>query len=382
MRWFDRLNVRFKKKEVPEVEEYKLKDKEIKKLSESFISRDEKYIASLGNGYIMNFFANKSIKRGFAYITNKRVYFKGSCLSGTGKHLVKTDEERTVDVKNITGSGFIYQRYWGILVALIISLITSLVGVGFSIYLSVDTFEAMSYFRSKVQSNSNELKLLEIVRDEWKEINWLDDFATDEIEGILDVKNEEWDILLLAGAGKDNVYVDSEEHLIEIEISGGGYRDSGLTGYAKHLIEEEIEEIPGEKNYNRKQEIHYFKWVILGIVAAVLSGGLGLICCIGIKNYLFKRKTLFRIEYAGGCIAFNVSFYAKAEIDDFQKQLRRAKDMAEESSTISDVTLEIGEDVSVQNKTVDDLRKYNELLKDGLITQEEYDAVKKNILGI
>lgn len=101
-------NKKDKQKNKPEVQEYKLKDKEIEKLSQSFASRDEKYIASLGNGYIMNYLTNGSMSKGFAFITDKRVYFKGSCLSGTGKNLVKTNEERTVDVKNITGSGFIY----------------------------------------------------------------------------------------------------------------------------------------------------------------------------------------------------------------------------------------------------------------------------------
>ena len=120
--------VNAKKKKSPEIKEYNLKDKEIQKLSESFISRDEKYIASLGNGYIMNFLTNKSTKKGFAFITNKRVYFKGSCLSGRGRALVKTNEERTVDVKNITGSGFIYKRYWGIVIALVITLLVSLAG--------------------------------------------------------------------------------------------------------------------------------------------------------------------------------------------------------------------------------------------------------------
>lgn len=100
------------KKNDAEVKEYSLNDKEIEKLSASFVSSDEKFIASLGNGYIMNYLANKTMSRGFAFITDKRVYFKGSCLSGTGKKLVKTDEERTVDVKNITGSGFVYEKYW------------------------------------------------------------------------------------------------------------------------------------------------------------------------------------------------------------------------------------------------------------------------------
>ena len=129
-------NKKDKQKNKPEIQEYTLKDKEIEKLSQSFASRDEKYIASLGNGYIMNYLTNGSMSKGFAFITNRRVYFKGSCLSGTGKKLVKTNEERTVDVKNITGSGFIYQRYLGILIALFVSLLASLAGAVWGVLLS------------------------------------------------------------------------------------------------------------------------------------------------------------------------------------------------------------------------------------------------------
>lgn len=400
MGWLDKLNAKFKKREVPEVEEYRLKDKEINKLSESFISQDEKYIASLGNGYIMNFLANKSAKKGFAFITDKRVYFKGSCLSGTGKTLTKTNEEKTVDVKDITGSGFIYQRYWGILIALMISLIASLFGVVCIVYYVLQTGtveavreDAMTFNYASGINTWNEMKnkekkeLLETIRNEWEEIDWnIDDFATNEIEVILTIKNEEW-LIALDPYNYPNA-IDLEEHWVRIGVDydnfqvTGQYNEDEFKILAKEAIEDEIENVIERIAYSRRETFNDFMIGVVGIVAAMLYGGLGLICCVGIKNYLIKRKTLYRIEYAGGCIAFDVSFYAKAEIDDFQKQLRRAKDMAEESTAISDSALEIGEDVSAQTKTVDDLRKYNELLKDGIITQEEYDAVKKNILGI
>ena len=238
-------------KNVSEVEEYKLKDKEIEQLSQSFVSKDEKYIASLGNGYIMNFLTNKSVQKGFAFLSNKRVYFKGSCLSGTGKNLVKTNEERTVDVKNITGSGFVYQTDWSKLLK-IIGIVVAIVGVLVSMFFGVL------------------ITLLSLI-----------------IAGILEV-----------------------------------------------------------------------------------------------LGYLLKRKTYFRIEYAGGCIAFDVSFYAKAEIDDFQKQLRRAKDLAEETATIKTVAVETPVQTPTQSSVSDDLRKYADLLKEGLISQEEYDAMKKKILGL
>ena len=362
MGWLDKLNAKFKKREVPEVEEYRLKDKEINKLSESFISQDEKYIASLGNGYIMNFLANKSAKKGFAFITDKRVYFKGSCLSGTGKTLTKTNEERTVDVKDITGSGFTYHRYWGILIALFLSIIVSIYGAIRGVDLS---HESLCYDHEEFVED-----YLEKLLDVWDELEW-----------------EESSGLSMRAYLDNEIYCKIDTDRIYIYLGNPSFFPPSLEqkGVAPTIdrVDEFKEMIKDELNKCRSEIIRI---KIIRALIDTLCVGLGIslviVCCIGFKNYLLKRKTLFRIEYAGGCIAFNVSFYAKAEIDDFQKQLRRAKDMAEESTAISDSALEIGEDVSTQTKTVDDLRKYNELLKDGIITQEEYDAVKKNILGI
>ncbi|MBD5480120.1 MAG: SHOCT domain-containing protein [Lachnospiraceae bacterium] len=101
--------------------------------------------------------------------------------------------------------------------------------------------------------------------------------------------------------------------------------------------------------------------------------------------YLRMRKTFFRIEYAGGCIAFDISLYAKAEIDDFQKQMRRAKDLAEETSvktTPAEPLTQTAVPAPASASVPDDLRKYADLLKDGLISQEEYDAIKKKTLGL
>lgn len=116
-------------KNTEQLASYTLTDNEINKFTKHFITKDEKYISSLGNSYIMNFLANGNLSRGFAIISNKRVYFRGSCFNGQGKSLHKTDEERTVDIRDITGSGFIYRRYWGILLGLLSAIIVLLCGI-------------------------------------------------------------------------------------------------------------------------------------------------------------------------------------------------------------------------------------------------------------
>lgn len=374
-----------KKKDIPEVEEYKLKDKEIEKLSESFVSKSEKYIASLGNGYIMNYLTNKSIKKGFAFITDKRVYFKGSCLSGKGKSLVKTDEERTVDVKNITGSGFIYRRLWGILIALLISVSVALAGTVGTVWLSYDNIlkDVIDDFEHR-QKLKSDLKSWETILDILDEIEWENDGS------------------LLKNPPLSDAFVGSfDGHKIRINIHKGelsivtheAYSISGdlSNNYPSNVddINDDIIRVIEDSIVDLNRDIkdwHGIAEDILlslgGLVPIALCLSLVAICCIGIKNYLLKRKTLFRIEYAGSCIAFDVSFYAKAEIDDFQKQLRRVKDFAEETATVRTVTVEAPVQAPIQSSVPDELRKYADLLKEGLISQEEYGAMKKKILGL
>lgn len=47
--------------------------------------------------------------------------------------------------------------------------------------------------------------------------------------------------------------------------------------------------------------------------------------------YFKGRKTYFVIEYAGGCIKFDASIYGRAESQDFEKQIRRAKNKVKEN---------------------------------------------------
>jgi hypothetical protein len=50
-----------------------------------------------------------------------------------------------------------------------------------------------------------------------------------------------------------------------------------------------------------------------------------------IISYIKNRKTLFFIEYAGGGIRFDSSIYGLVESQDFEKQIRRAKNKVKEN---------------------------------------------------
>lgn len=89
--------------------------------------------------------------------------------------------------------------------------------------------------------------------------------------------------------------------------------------------------------------------------------------------YFKSRKTFFEINYAGGKIAFDISLYSKSEIDDFQKQLRRAKDLVIEKNIISDN--------SENSSRADEISKLFNLYEQGILSKEEFEHIKNKTLG-
>lgn len=61
------------------------------------------------------------------------------------------------------------------------------------------------------------------------------------------------------------------------------------------------------------------------LILAILTAPVIIPAIILIVSYIKNRNTLFYIEYAGGCIKFDASIYGLAESQDFEKQIRRAK---------------------------------------------------------
>lgn len=82
-------------------------------LQQVFVDPTERLQAKLGNGYLVNLLFKKT-KKCNMLLTDKRVYFKGTMYSGDRKSVTKTTEERILDLENVTGTGFIYERMaWG-----------------------------------------------------------------------------------------------------------------------------------------------------------------------------------------------------------------------------------------------------------------------------
>ena len=104
--------------------------------------------------------------------------------------------------------------------------------------------------------------------------------------------------------------------------------------------------------------------------------------------FLQSRVNLIAIQFAGGEIAFDINWFSEMEIEDFQKQLRLAKDKAIEEAdnavanklqeAVSSAT--VGQQSAQSNSVAAELAKYGDLLERGLITQEEFDKKKQELL--
>ncbi|WP_213468944.1 SHOCT domain-containing protein [Paenibacillus dendritiformis] len=241
-----------------------LSDEVMKKFREVFAEPTERYIASIGNGYIINFLSGGSLASGFSVISNKRVYFKGKCYYKEAGKLKKSFEERMVDLKDVTGTGYTRVNPTSLLITSLSSLVLTIILIG-----------VLSSLGSSDQATV--MNILTIV-----------------------------------------------------------------------------------------------------LIASVLSFS------ITLTAYILKRKNLFEISFAGGMIAFNINLYDKAEIDDFQKQLRRAKDHVVElapSQVAAAAAPQAPTETISKLGIADEIKKYSELLQQKLITQEEFDEAKKNLLS-
>lgn len=77
----------------------------------------------LGGTYLQNYLTMGVLGKGFCALTDKRVYFKGKCYTSNGGRFRSTKEQRTVDVNDITGTGFIkVHLLWMLITAIILSI--------------------------------------------------------------------------------------------------------------------------------------------------------------------------------------------------------------------------------------------------------------------
>lgn len=233
------------------------------------MSPKERFVCALGNGYLMNFLANGFIGNGFAVISDKRVYFRGTSYEIGNKTFKRRTQSSTVDLKDVTGTDVRTMRNIFLLIASIAGFILSLVILFAFIVPNVDELDNTS--------------------------------------GPL--------LCTVCGA---------------------------------------------------------FLWE--GIITLVL--------------YFTSRKTFLSICYAGGNISFPLNWYPAQEGENFQKMLRIAKDnvMEEVDNAAANTMREVMASAVAQPQqaaapSADELTKYAQLFKDGMITEQEFADIKAKLLA-
>jgi len=110
------------------VEVYKKEQNErnISSLSDMIIGPQERQVAVMGSSYLDSMLHGGGLSKGFGLLTDKRFYFKGKCLTKSAGQYKAVDEEYTVDLENITATGFMFARRVLFLVFAILVLIATI----------------------------------------------------------------------------------------------------------------------------------------------------------------------------------------------------------------------------------------------------------------
>lgn len=94
-------------------------------ITDIFASPDEQLTAVLGTHAAQSFFTTGVLGNGFIVLSDRRVYFRGRCLQRVGKRFSYIREDRTVDVENVTGTGFVhFDPIWRKVLGIIFSVLT------------------------------------------------------------------------------------------------------------------------------------------------------------------------------------------------------------------------------------------------------------------
>lgn len=98
-------------------------------------------------------------------------------------------------------------------------------------------------------------------------------------------------------------------------------------------------------------------------------------------RYQKSKYTYFYIQHAGGVIGLDKDWYTDDEIEQFQKLLYLAKDKAlEKSNKAISTSLEAAFPSVNQISIADEILKLNDLKEKGIISQEEFEKAKKELI--
>lgn len=248
-----------------------------------FRSPEEKMVAVLGGQYYQKYVNNKTVNKGFAVMSDKRLYLRGKCYnitegkSGAGSYQ-KTHKEKDIDIRDVIGIGF-------------------------------------------EEGSGNLWIILSLV------------------------------VLLFAPIACYIAFLTLEDYVIEHASEIG-------TRYLEEYI-----------------NVRAQSMLILGAVVFVSL----LIYCA--YMYAKNARAYITIQYVGGATAFLQRWYAANEVAKFEDLFHKIKDSV--TTVNNKVVVSKPETIPTQKASVaDEISKLNDLLAQGVISQEEFDKVKKGLLGI
>lgn len=96
--------------------------------------------------------------------------------------------------------------------------------------------------------------------------------------------------------------------------------------------------------------------------------------------YIVSKIRVLAVQYNGSEMGFDMAYFTTEEIDDFQRNLRIAKDKVIESNRNTEQTVSPMMQGTPHNGKADELVKMADLLSKGLISQEEFDKMKKELI--
>ena len=103
-----------------------------------------------------------------------------------------------------------------------------------------------------------------------------------------------------------------------------------------------------------------------------------IVTIVFIVLFLVSRTNYISIEYAGGGIRLQTYMESEASIENFQNTIIQLKDKTKGDKLTNKI------DVRVNDKkdTLEELKEAQQMLQNGLITEEDYSKLKSKILGI
>ena len=120
-------------------------------------------------------------------------------------------------------------------------------------------------------------------------------------------------------------------------------------------------------------------WIIV-----IIAGIMPILLFFMIVYFIIHIRSKIRIlavQYNGSEMGFDMAYFTMEEIDDFQRNLRIAKDKAIENNRNAGQAVSPTTQVTPHTGRADELMKMADLLSKGLISQEEFDKMKRELIS-